>query len=367
MEEICELYMQRTLELAKGGWGRTNPNPLVGAVIVKEGRIIGEGFHKALGCAHAEVEALNHAEEDVEGATLYVSLEPCSHFGRTPPCVQAVIASGIRRVVVAMTDPNPKVSGKGLEMLRDAGIEVVQGVLEAQAFKLNEIFVTYITKQKPFVIMKSAMTLDGKIASFSGDSKWISGEASRRRVHELRDRVAGVMVGIHTVLRDDPQLTTRLEGRAGKNPVRIVVDSKGSLPENSKILEPGSGGPVILATTDSMNEEKEYRLTQRGVVMVKCMDSKGSVDLKRLMEELFKREIDSILLEGGGSLNASALSAGIVDKVMFFIAPKILGGQKALTPVEGQGVEQVSDALKLREISVEKVGEDILVEGYLLD
>jgi len=362
---LHEVYMNRALELAKGGWGRTNPNPLVGAVIVKNGEIISEGYHEILGCAHAEVAAFNNAKIDVKGGTLYVNLEPCSHYGRTPPCALAIIEAGITLVVVAMKDPNPKVSGRGVIMLKAAGIEVIVGVLEKEASKLNEIFIKYITHKRPFVIMKTAMTLDGKIASTCGDSKWISGESSRQQVHILRDRVSAIMVGVNTVLVDNPSLTTRLDFDKGKDPVRIVVDSRGLLPIDSQVVEVKSSAGVILATTSLIESEKEQQLIDKGVCILKLDGLDGHVDLIKLMEELYKLEIDSVLLEGGGGLNAAALDSGIVDKVMIFIAPKIIGGVNAKTPVEGVGIPFMQEAINLEDISISRFDEDILVEGYV--
>ncbi len=360
-----EYYMERAIELAKNGWGRTNPNPLVGAVIVKDDRVIAEGFHEAIGCDHAEVSAFKNAVEDVAGSTLYVNLEPCSHYGRTPPCAKAIVEKKIKKVVIAMIDPNPKVSGKGVQMLKDAGIEVEVGILEDEARKLNEIFINYVTKKRPFVILKTAMTLDGKIASSTGDSKWITSEESRAYVHILRDRVSAIMVGINTVIKDNPMLTTRLEQKVGSDPVRIIVDSKGIIPMDSKVLCNDSKAGVILATTSRIHEEKEKQLIDNGVTVIKAEGENGCVDLKKLMQELYKLEIDSVLLEGGGTLNAAAFESGIVDKAMFFIAPKILGGKDAITPVEGKGIQSMSEALKLKNVSFSKFGEDILVEGYL--
>lgn len=360
-----EAFMKRTFELARKGWGRTNPNPLVGAVIVKNGEVVAEGCHEVLGCAHAEVAAFNNATGDVSGGTLYVNLEPCSHFGRTPPCTAAIIKAGIGKVVVAMEDPNPKVCGRGIKMLMESGIEVTVGVLEHEARKLNEIFVKYISQKQPFVLMKSAMTLDGKIASPCGDSKWISGESSRQYVHEIRDRVATIMVGINTVLADDPSLTTRLDSRKGKDPVRIVVDSKGLIPMESRVINQESSAGVILATTSAIGIEKENQLKAKGVHILKVDGAHGHVDLKALMDELYRLEFDSVLLEGGGGLNAAALSSGIVDKVMLFIAPKIIGGKDSKTPVEGEGLRYMKDALQLKDIHIDRFGEDILVEGYV--
>ena len=360
-----ESYMQRALELAKFGWGRTNPNPLVGAVIVKNGKIIAEGYHEKLGCAHAEVAAFENAKEDVRGGTLYVNLEPCSHYGRTSPCAKAIIEKGISEVVIAMTDPNPKVAGRGIEMLKEAGIQVVCGILEKEAKKLNEIFIKYITKKRPFIIMKTAMTLDGKIASVCGDSKWISGEASRQYVHTLRSRVAAIMVGINTVLADNPSLTARLDSGKTRDPVRIVIDSKGVIPVDSRVINAESSAGVILATTTVLEHEKERLLIDKGVQILKIDGLGGHVDLVKLMDELYKLEIDSVLLEGGGGLNAAALASGIVDKVMTFIAPKIIGGKDAKTPVEGVGIEIMEHAIKLHDISISRFDEDFLVEGYV--
>lgn len=362
-----EVYMNRALQLAKGGWGRTNPNPLVGAVIVKDDEIIAEGYHQILGGPHAEVEAFNNCKQDVKGSTIYVNLEPCSHYGRTHPCAKKIIESGIKKVVIAMEDPNPLVSGRGIKMLKDAGIEVITGVLEKEAKQLNEIFIKYITKKMPFVIMKSAMTLDGKIASVTGDSKWISGESSRQHVHVWRDRVSAIMVGINTVLTDNPALTTRLNSGRGKDPIRIIVDSKGAIPLDSQVINEESSADVILATTSLIKSEKEKQLIDKGVRILKLDSSSGDghVDLIKLMQELYKLEIDSVLLEGGGNLNAAALSNGIVDKVMIFVAPKIIGGINAKTIVEGEGINFMKDAIKLENMDIQRFDEDILIEGYV--
>lgn len=360
-----ESYMLKALELAKLGWGITNPNPLVGALIVRNGEIIAEGYHKKLGSAHAEVVAFEEAKEDVGGGTLYVNLEPCSHHGRTSPCARAIIERKIKQVVIAMTDPNPKVAGSGIKMLKEAGIQVVCGVLEKEAKKLNEIFIKYISKKNPFMIMKTAMTLDGKIASVCGDSKWISGEASRHYVHTLRNRVSGVMVGINTVLADDPSLTTRLDNVKTKDPVRIVIDSKGLIPIDSRVINVESSAGVILATTSAIGHEKERLLMDKGVEILKLDGLGGHVDLVKLMDELYKLEIDSVLLEGGGGLNAASLKSGIVDKVMTFIAPKIIGGKDAKTPVEGVGIEHMQHAIKLRDLSISRYDDDFLIEGYV--
>ena len=357
--------MNRVLQLAEKGWGHTNPNPLVGAVIVKDNQIIAEGYHAELGGDHAEIAALKNSAGDVRGATLYVNLEPCSHYGRTPPCAESIIKSGIREVVISMIDPNPKVAGRGIQMLQQAGIKVTAGVLESEARKLNEIFIKYISSDSPFVIMKTAMTLDGKIASVTGDSKWISCEESRSSVHWLRQRVSAIMVGSGTIIKDNPALTTRLPSGAGKDPIRIIIDSRGRIPLDCMAVSETSSARVILATSTHIDSWKEEAFVKKGVHVIKADSPDGHVDLSKLMQVLHALEIDSVLLEGGGGLNAAALDAGIVDKVMAFIAPKIIGGQQAVTPVEGQGIPLMQNAFSLSDISASQSGMDILIEGYV--
>ena len=360
-----EFFMARALELARKGWGRTNPNPLVGAVIVKNASIIAEGFHHAVGSPHAEVDAFAHADADARGGTLYVNLEPCCHYGRTPPCTDAIIRAGISRVVVAMPDPNPRVAGNGIRLLREAGIDVTVGILEREARQFNEIFVKFITSNRPFVLMKCAMTLDGKIASVTGDSKWISSESSRNYVHALRDRFAAIMVGIGTVMQDNPTLTTRLASGRGKDALRIVVDSAGRIPLDANVITTPSNAGMLLATTDALPAEKEAQLIESGARIVKMPAVGGHVDLNALMSALHASNIDSVLLEGGGTLNAAALQAGIVDKVMLFIAPKLIGGEQAVTPVGGAGIARMADALRIHNLSVARYDDDVLIEGYL--
>jgi diaminohydroxyphosphoribosylaminopyrimidine deaminase / 5-amino-6-(5-phosphoribosylamino)uracil reductase len=357
--------MRRALKLAAKGTGYTSPNPLVGAVIVKDGRIIGEGFHRLYGSDHAEVDAFKNATEDVFGADMYVTLEPCSHYGKTPPCARAIVEKGIRRVFIGLTDPNPLVSGKGMQILRENGIQVESGILEEEGRKLNEIFLKYITTGIPFCIMKTAMTLDGKIATAKGDSKWITGELSRKHVHELRHRVSGIMAGIGTVLADDPMLTTRLDGRPGKDPVRIIIDSSASLPLEAKVLNPDSKAGTIIAVTAKAAKGKIKSLEAKGAEVIITPLKDNGVDLSFLMRELGKRKIDSVLLEGGGRVNYSALKSGIVDKVNAFIAPKLIGGENARTPVEGEGIEYMKDAIMLHNTEFYKFGDDIMVEGYI--
>ena len=363
MRVTDEDYMREALRIARYAEGRTSPNPLVGAVIVRDGRIIAEGWHRKAGTPHAEIHALRMAGDLARGATLYVTLEPCSHYGRTGPCAKAVAEAGIARVVVAMQDPNPKVAGRGMEMLRAAGVEVRCGVLAAEAARLNEVFLHWITTGLPFVALKTAMTLDGKIATHTGDSQWITGEASRLRVHELRDRYDAILVGIGTVLHDDPSLTTRLPDRQGKNPLRIVLDSMARTPRAAKFLTDGAA-PTLIAVTARAPQERVAALRQAGAEVLVCGEG-PRVDAQALLKALGEREISSVFVEGGGRVNASLLAAGLVDKVYAFVAPKLVGGRDALTPVEGVGAERLSDAVTLTGLAAETVGEDVLLTGYV--
>lgn len=358
--------MSRALDLAEKGAGYTNPNPLVGAVIVKDGRIIGEGYHKVYGGHHAEVNAINNATEDIKGTTMYVTLEPCSHYGKTPPCAKAIVESGIKKVVIGLKDPNPLVAGRGIKILEDSGIEVMVGILEDEGRKLNEIFLKYITTELPFCIMKTAMTLDGKIATSTGDSKWITEEISRKYVHELRHRVAGIMVGIGTVLADDPMLTTRLDDKASKDPTRIIIDSSGRIPLEAKVLNLKSDAKTIIATTEKAEKAKIRALEKKGAEVIITPIKDNGVDLSFLMKAIGEKKIDSILLEGGSNINYSALEEGIVDKVNAFISPKIIGGDTAKTPVGGDGKKYMKDAMSLQNIEVHNFGNDIMIEGYVI-
>ena len=358
-------YMNKALELARLGEGRTSPNPLVGAVIVKEGRIIGEGYHGYYGGNHAEVEAINNAIESVEGATIYVNLEPCSHYGKTPPCATRLVKEGVGRVVVAMCDPNPKVAGKGIEILRESGIEVEVGLLEKEARELNEIFIKYITEKMPFVYLKYAMTLDGKIASITGDARWISNEKSRQEVHKLRNRVGAIMVGLGTIIADDPSLNTRIAECKGKDPIRIIVDSHCTIPVNSKVLHLESDAKTIVAVTRQADHLKIEAVEATGAEVFVIEEKDGRVDLTSLLRVLGNRGIDSILIEGGGELIYSALEAELVDKVQVYIAPKIIGGAKAPTPVAGKGITLMSEAIELKDIKRKIIDEDIMIEGYI--
>ncbi|AQS59475.1 bifunctional diaminohydroxyphosphoribosylaminopyrimidine deaminase/5-amino-6-(5-phosphoribosylamino)uracil reductase RibD [Desulforamulus ferrireducens] len=357
-------YMQLALGLAEKARGRTSPNPMVGAVLVKDGEVVGQGFHAKAGSAHAEVVALADAGEKARGATAYVTLEPCCHYGRTGPCTEALIKAGVVRVVAAMTDPNPLVAGKGLAILKKAGLEVKCGVLEEEAKRLNEVFIKYITTKRPFVVLKAATSLDGKIATATGESKWITGEAARAYGHRLRDSYDAIMVGVNTILTDDPSLTARLPEGRGKDPIRIILDSYARTPTGAKILLQESAAHTIVATTEAAPVERRASLMAAGAEVLIVPGTGPGVDLNKLMEMLGEKQITSILIEGGGKVNGSALAAGIVDKVAWFIAPKIIGGDAAPGPVRGEGVATLRDATQLYDVEVQRLGEDILLTGY---
>ena len=353
-------YMMRAITLAKKGEGWTNPNPMVGAVIVKDNRIIGEGYHTRYGELHAERNAIASLNESAEGATLYVTLEPCCHYGKTPPCTQAILEQKIKKVVIGSRDPNPKVAGKGAKILREAGVMVVEDFMKEECDELNPVFFHYITTREPYVVMKYAMTLDGKIATKTGASKWITAETARTQVQHMRHRYMGIMAGIGTVLADDPMLNVRIEGL--KSPVRIICDSKLRIPLDSKIVKSAKEYRTIVAYAETENTKtKTEALQAMGVETIFCPDIKKQVDLKQLMEYLGNENIDSILLEGGGTLNDSALRAGIVQEVQVFIAPKIFGGQGSRTPVDGVGIEIPSQAVTLKCTDICKIGEDIKI------
>ena len=353
-------YMSHALALAAKARGRTQPNPMVGCVIVRDGVILGEGYHKRAGLPHAEVEALEATGmSTLEGATLYVNLEPCSHQGRTPPCVDLLCKSKPSRIVIAIEDPNPLIKGQGIIRLRESGIEVEVGVLEQEARLLNEVFIKYITTGMPFVTAKCAMTLDGKIATHTGHSRWVTGEDARHRVHELRNTVDGIMVGSRTIMLDDSSLTTRLDCPDKRDPIRIILDGEAYLDRNRRVFHLLSNAPTWVAAT----EDRGYDFADDVLFLP---EGPGGVDMKALMLELGRREISSLLIEGGGTTLASAFESEIVDKVCFFIAPKIIGGRDAVTAVEGEGVAVMDDAIQLTDLRVDRVGEDILVEGYVV-
>ncbi len=350
-------YMQRAIDLAARALGKTSPNPMVGCVVVKEGRIVGEAFHTSAGEPHAEVAALADTG-NVADATVYVSLEPCSHHGRTPPCAELIGDLGPSRVVVAMEDPNPLVSGRGLQVLRDAGIQVEVGLLEDKARRLNEVFVKYITTGLPFVIAKCGMSLDGKIATHTGDSKWITGEKSRAHSHHLRQQVDAILVGSRTVVLDDPSLTARLPGSERCNPIRVILDGREGLHHEYKIFKQPREAPSWIVTTTP-------RTYNNADAVLKVSGEPGDVNLLELMQELGRREVTSVLIEGGGATLASAFAANIVDKVAFYIAPKIIGGHDALGSVTGVGAATLGDATTLHDMQATNLGEDILMEAYV--
>ena len=355
-------YMRRAMELAERGVGFTNPNPMVGAVIVKGGKVIGEGWHERCGEWHAERNAFKNCTVPAEGATMYVTLEPCCHYGKTPPCTEAIIEHGIARVVVGMEDPNPLVAGKGIALLREAGIEVVCGVEEEALREQNRVFLKYISTKLPWVAMKTAMTLDGKIATRTGDSKWITGAEARAYVHELRHRFMAIVVGIGTAVADDPLLNCRIEGRGVRQPIRVVVDSNARLSLDSQLVKTAGEYRTIVAHTRFAPEESVKALREAGVEMLLCKEKEGLVDVRNLLELLGQSGIDSILLEGGGSLNYTFLAEGLADELYAFIAPKIVGGMNAKTPVEGAGMEKMADAINLELENVLHVGHDVLLK-----
>lgn len=360
--QIDEKFMRSALELAAKALGRTSPNPLVGCVIVKDNAVVGEGYHHKAGTPHAEVHALADAGDLARGATAYVTLEPCSHFGRTPPCADALIRAEIKRVVVAMKDPNPLVAGRGLDRLRDAGIQVDLGVLEQEALRLNENFIKAITTGFPFILYKTAMTLDGKIATEAGDSRWVSNEASRHYVHQLRDAYDVILVGSETVLQDNPALTCRLP--SGRDPVRLVVDGRLRIDEKAQILLSSELSPCIIATTLAASPEKVKRLQSLKQVEVWQYNTERYVPLENLLSDLVGRGWNSVLLEGGGSLAGTLLQEQYVDKVEFFIAPKLVGGNGP-SPLSGLHIKLMSEAITLDDLSVDTVTGDLHLTGYI--
>ena len=360
-----ENYIRMALELAEQGRGWTSPNPMVGAVIVKDGKVVGKGFHRAAGEPHAEINALNDAGEKAKGATLYVTLEPCNHTGRTPPCTQSILESGIKRVVAGMKDPNPLVTGGGLTFLKTQGLDVSAGVCEDKCRRLNEIFVKYITTSRPFVILKCASTLDGRIATRTGDSRWITNSVSRKFVHELRHSVDAIMVGIGTVVKDNPSLTTRLKDRKCSDPLRIVLDTHLSMPPDARLLQLKSDSDTLIVYSNAVTSEKRKKLERPGIRFLSLDEENGRIDFPSLVRELGKMEITSLLIEGGSRVNGSALRAGIVDKVYMFYAPKICGGDDGVPICMGPGVETMEQSMKLTNISVHRFDDDVMIEGYL--
>ncbi|SHK76730.1 bifunctional diaminohydroxyphosphoribosylaminopyrimidine deaminase/5-amino-6-(5-phosphoribosylamino)uracil reductase RibD [Hespellia stercorisuis] len=352
-------YMKRAIEMAKKGGGWVHPNPQVGALIVKDGRIIGEGYHVKYGQLHAERNAIASLRESAEGATIYVTLEPCCHYGKTPPCTEAILEQRIARVVIGSRDPNPKVSGKGAAILREHGVRVEEDFMREECDQLNPVFFHYITKKLPYVVMKYAMTADGKIATKTGASKWITGPEARAEVQQIRSRYMGIMVGIRTVLQDDPMLNVRIPGE--KSPIRIICDSGLRIPLESQICQSARQYRTIVVCAEE-RQEKKAQLEVMGVEVLAVPSVDGKVDLVRLMHLLAEKGIDSILLEGGGTLNYSMLREGLVQKVIAYVAPKIFGGETARTPVAGAGVQLPDEAVKMKLSEIHKAGEDLVLE-----
>lgn len=360
-------YMKRAIALARKGAGWVNPNPMVGAVLVNNGRIIGEGFHEYYGGPHAEVNAIasviEHDASLIPGSSLYVTLEPCFHHGKTPPCVDLIIEKQISRVVIGMTDPNPLVHGKGIAKLKENGVSIGYGILEPEIRRMNEVFNKYILQGIPFVVLKSAMTLDGKIATVTNASRWITCEASRKIVHQLRQQLSSIMVGVNTILTDDPMLNIRLKGQ-WKNPLKVIADTRLRIPVEAKVL---TNDPqlTLIATTSLADKNKHKDIERLGAQVLVCPVKDEKVDLRYLMVSLSTMGIDSVLIEGGSTLAFSALNEGIVDKIISFIAPKILGGAVAPTPVGGVGIELMEDAITLTDMRIKRVGEDLMVEAMV--
>ena len=357
--------MRRALRLARKGDGKTSPNPMVGAVVVKGGRIIGEGYHRKAGGVHAEIEALQKAGNKAKGATLFVNLEPCCHHGKTPPCVDYILRTGIKKVYAGMCDPNPLIAGKGIHLLKENGIDAVTGILGDACRKMNEIFIKFIVHKKPFVILKSAISLDGKIATSLGESRWITSEKSRRRVHLLRNCVDAVLIGAGTVLKDNPSLTTRLNGRKGKNPARIILDNDHQTLLTAKVFQNADIERVIYASSKEPSFTRREKLTSIGVEVWIERSNKNGKFWSSLLNKLAASGVSSVLIEGGGKVNVGALEAKIVDKVLFFIAPILIGGDKAPGAVGGEGAKNLASAPRLNNIATTRLGDDLMLEGYL--
>lgn len=357
-------YMRLALEEAVKGRSYTSPNPMVGAVIVKDDRMIGKGYHHGFGQAHAEIEAIASASESIEGATMYVTLEPCSHYGKTPPCSLALIQAKLKQVVIATLDPNPLVAGKGIQMLQSAGIEVITGVLEEEGKELNRIFFRFIQENKPYVLLKSAMSLDGKIATRTGSSQWISSIESRTHAHFLRAKYRSILVGVNTVIADNPSLTIRLS-ESYRQPIRLILDSSGRIPLDSQVLTDAHASNTWVVTTDRMPDDVEKNIRDRGASVIRCIRHQGKVDLNDLLQKLAVQGVDSLLIEGGSNVAYSALEAGIVDEVIFYLAPKIIGGKEAFVSIGGQGVATVNQAFELEQMKTEMMGPDVVISALV--
>jgi len=359
-----ELFMKQVLRLAKKGLGLTSPNPLVGALLVKNGTIVGSGYHRRAGAPHAEIEALSKAGKKSKGSTLYVNLEPCNHYGRTPPCTEAIGESGVRRIVVGIPDPNPHVLGGGCALLRSRGLEVKCGVLEQECTRLNEVYIKYVTKDKPFVVVKGALTLDGWIATHTGHSKWITGEGSRKFVHSLRRNVDAVMVGVKTVMADDPLLLPYLAKKSARDPVRVILDTHLRIPLGSRVLDSATSALTIIAAGSKINEKRREAIEGLGARVITCTIRDGLIDLGDLMDTLAGMSICSVLVEGGAALFGSIIKKRLVDKFYMFIAPKLLGGDDGVPFTRGTGCDNIKNCLNLRVSTVRRFDDDIMIEAY---
>jgi diaminohydroxyphosphoribosylaminopyrimidine deaminase / 5-amino-6-(5-phosphoribosylamino)uracil reductase len=358
-------FMRMALDLAARGAGYVAPNPMVGAVVVQAGRVVGRGYHQAVGGPHAEAHAIDDAGDQARGATLYVTLEPCNHQGRTPPCTRKILAAGIQRVVVAVADPNPDVAGGGNAYLQSQGVQVACGVCRDQAVRLNESFFKYARTKVPFVVLKMAATLDGRIATRTGDARWVTGPEARARVHALRHAMDAIMVGVGTVKADDPELTTRLEEGRGVDATRIILDTHLRMPDTARMLQQASAADTWVVCGPGAAPDDKKRLTDQGALILETRLTDGRIDLEVLMRVLGARGVTSLLIEGGARVAAAALKAGVVDKVHFFYAPKVLGGDDGIPMCSGPGPEKMRESLPLHRMEVDRVGSDVLISGYL--
>jgi len=362
--DVDEIFMKEVLRLARRGLGSTSPNPVVGALVVKDGQITGSGYHRKAGAPHAEIEALSMAGERAKGSTLFVNLEPCNHYGRTPPCTKAILESGLRRVVVGIADPNPNVTGDGCKFLRSKGVEVKYGVLEEECTRLNEVYIKYVKEGKPFVILKGALTLDGWIATKIGDSKWITNEKSRKFAHSLRKKVDAIMVGVETIIADNPLLTPYLTRNSAPDPVRVIADTNLRIPLDSRVFNSGTSALTIIASGSNVSKTKRKGVEGLGARIINCQMRDGRIDLADLLDKLAEMSIGSVLVEGGGTIFGSIIREGLVDKFYIFLAPKILGGDNGIPFTRGPGCDIVKDCFTLKVLTVRRFNDDIMIEAY---
>ena len=360
-----ERYMRMALSLARKGLGATSPNPMVGAILVKSGKVVGKGYHKKAGASHAEVAAIADAKEESRGSTLYVNLEPCVHFGKTPPCADAIMEAGIKKVIVGMLDPNPQVNGRGVQKLRKAGIDVKVGLLEEESKRLNEIFIVSMERKRPFFTLKAALSLDGKIATKTCDSKWISNEESRKYTNNMRAVTDGILVGINTVIADNPLLIPKVI-KPKKIPVRIVLDSKLRIPLACDLVKTSEKYPTWIFAGEDSRADKEAKLRSMGAEVFRvARDENGRVSLKYVCEELFKRGITNVIVEGGGEINSALLKEDLIDKIFFFYGPILIGGKNAFNLIGGRGIDFLKDAHRIDIVALKRFKDNICIEGYV--